>query len=55
MLKEEIRQLKSGKPTILDHLKALPEHVQENVMSRLNSIVKMESSKVVNYRESVKV
>jgi hypothetical protein len=55
MLKEEIRQLKSGKPTILDHLKALPEHVQENVMFRLNSIVKMESSKVMRYNQSVKI
>jgi hypothetical protein len=55
MLKEEIRQLKSGKPTILDHLKALPEHVQENVMFRLNSIVKMESSKVMKYNQSVKI
>jgi hypothetical protein len=55
MLKEEIRELKSNKPTILDHLKQLPEDVQENVMLRLNSIVKMESSKVMKYRKSVKI
>ena len=54
-LKFEIQKLKSNKPTILDHLKQLPEDVQENVMFRLNSIVKMESTKVINYRESVKI
>ena len=56
-LKQEIEEIKAPKPepTILDHLKQLPEDVQENVMFRLNSIVKMESSKVMNYRESVKV
>jgi hypothetical protein len=36
-------------------LSDLPEHVQENVMFRLNSIVKMESSKVMNYNQSVKI
>jgi len=55
ILKEENRELKSNKPTILDHLKQLPEEVQENVMFRLNSIVKMESIKVMKYRKSVKV
>jgi hypothetical protein len=51
MLKEEIRELKSNKPTILDHLKQLPEDVKENVLLRLNAIVKMESSKVMKYRK----
>jgi hypothetical protein len=53
ILKDEITQLKTNKPksTILDHLKALPEHVQENVIFRLNSIVKMESSKIMTYKQ----
>jgi len=39
----------------LINLSHLPDNIRENVMERMEIIVKMESLKVMNYRESVKV
>jgi hypothetical protein len=46
-------QINKNPVSLVDKINQLPEEVQENVMERIEIIVKMESLKVMNYRKSL--